>query len=282
MKAALSDAREMAALGVDLLEVHLDLEDLPRRRKAVASTFVDIRRQQGHDLIVHAPEFMMTGAGPALVDLSAAGEAVRSLSLSTLEATIDLAEEIEAHLIVAHPGGIMSDTGVTGTGEGLDRLIGSLDRLRERARGAGVLMTVENMPWFYHHKPLGGGESQRWESSIMVGPDDMDVLAPHVDGMTLDVSHGFLHSPEGGMEVIEEFLRKHGKRVLHLHLSDALPPDHEGLQVGQGSVDFMAVFEAFRGREVTAIPEIMGGHRGGGLSFRRALEELRRMEASLH
>ena len=281
MKAALSDARQMATLGVDLLEVHLDLEDLPRRRKAVVSTFLDIRGQQGHDLIVHAPEFMMTGAGPALVDLSAASEVVRSLSLSTLEATIDLAEEIDAHLIVAHPGGILSDTGVPGTGEGLDRLIGSLDLLRERARGAGVLITVENMPWFYHHKPLGGGEPQRWESSIMVGPDDMDVLTPHVDGMTLDVSHGFLHSPEGGMEVIEGFLRKHGKRVLHLHLSDALPPDHEGLQVGQGSVDFMAVFEAFRGREVTAIPEIMGGHRGGGLSFRRALEELRRMEASL-
>lgn len=281
VKAALSDAHVMAALGVDLLEVHLDLEDLPRRRKAVVSTFREIRDQQGHDLVVHAPEFMMTGAGPTLVDLSSVDEALRSLSLSTLEATIDLAEGIEAHLIVAHPGGIMPDPREAGTGEGLDRLVGSFDHLRERARDAGVLITVENMPWFYHHKPIGGGELQRWESSIMVGPDDMDVLAPHVDGMTLDVSHGFLHSPEGGMEVIEGFLRRHGKRVLHLHLSDALPPDHEGLQVGQGSVDFKAVFEAFRGREVTAIPEIMGGHRGGGLSFIRALEELRNMEASL-
>jgi N-acetylneuraminate synthase len=281
VKAALSDAHEMASLGVDLLEVHLDLEDLPRRTKAVASTFSDIRRQQGHGLVIHAPEFMMTGAGPALVDLSAADEAVRSLSLSALEATIDLAEEIEAHLIIAHPGGIMPDPDAEGTGVGMNRLVGSLDCLREKARDKGSLLTIENMPWFYHHKPLGGGESQRWESSLMVGPDDMDILAPHVDGMTLDVSHGFLHSPSGGMEVIDGFLRKHGERVLHLHLSDALPPDHEGLQIGQGSVDFMAVFEAFRGREVTAIPEIMGGHRGGGLSFRRALEELRGMEASL-
>jgi sugar phosphate isomerase/epimerase len=83
------------------------------------------------------------------------------------------------------------------------------------------------------------------------------------------------------MEVINVFLEKHRDRILHLHLSDALPPDHEGLQIGEGSVDIGMVIEAFRGREVTAVPEIMGGHRGGGISFKRALEMLRRIEADL-
>jgi len=281
VKAAFKDARVMADLGVDLLEVHLGLEDLPRHRRMLVETFQAIRRDSGHDLVVHAPEFMMTGAGPSLVDLSSADDALRSLSVTTLEATIDLSEDLEAGLIVAHPGGVMPTVRKGDGSGGLDRLVDTMDHLRGRARDSGTLMTVENMPWYYHHRPMGGGEVQRWESTIMVGPDDMDVLAPHVDGMTLDVSHGYLHSPSGGMEVIDGFIARHGDRILHLHLSDAHPPDHEGLQVGEGLVDMDRIMRAFKGRQVTAIPEIMGGHRGGGLSFRRALEELRRIEADL-
>ena len=43
----------------------------------------------------------------------------------------------------------------------------------------------------------------------------------------------------------------------------------------------LAILTAFKDRNVTAVPEIMGGHMGGGISFRRALEELRQLEASL-
>ena len=281
MKAALNDAQVMANLGVDLLEVHLGLEDLPRHRRRLVDAFQAIRREKGHDLVVHAPEFMMTGSGPSLVDLSSVDDALRSLSVTTMEATIDLSEDLEAGLIVAHPGGILPTVEPGDGSEGLDRLVATLDHLRDRARDAGTLLTVENMPWFYHHKPVGGGETQRWESSLLVHPDDMDVLASHVDGMTLDVSHGYLHSPRGGMEIIDGFIERHIGRILHLHLSDALPPDHEGLQVGEGLVDMERVMRVFRGRDVTAVPEIMGGHRSGGLSFQRALAELRRIEADM-
>lgn len=281
MKASFRDAHVMAGLGVDLLEVHLDVEDLPRHLDQVVGTFTDLRREAGLDLVVHAPEFMMTGAGPSLVDLASTDESIRSLSVTTIEAALDLARELDSHLIVVHPGGIVPTAGQGDGPAGLDRLVHTLDRLGDVARDHGTLLTLENMPWFYHHKPVGGGEAQRWESSLLVGPDDMDILAPHVDGMTLDVSHGYLHSPQGGMEVIDAFIDRHLERILHLHLSDAKPPDHEGLQVGEGDVDMESVLRAFRGLDVTAVPEIMGGHRGGGLSFRRALEELRGIEASI-
>lgn len=271
----------MAELEVDLLEVHLGPEDLPRRGARVVETFNAIRRELGHDLVVHAPEFMMTGAGPSLVDLASPDEAIRSLSVSALEATLAMAKEVGAILLVVHPGGITPTVDELDPGEGLDILVDELDHLHDHSIEAGILMTVENMPWYYHHKPLDGGEAQRWESTIMVGPDDMDVLAPHVDGMTLDVSHAFLHDPSGGMDAIEGFLDRHLDRILHLHLSDALPPDHEGLQIGEGLVDMEKVIRSFRGRQVTAVPEIMGGHRGGGLSFQRALKELRRIESTI-
>ncbi len=281
VKAALKDAWAMAGLEVDLLEVHLEPEDLPRRLDRVIETFGAIREELGHDLVVHAPEFMMTGAGLSLVDLASPDEAIRSLSVSTLEATLAMAREVGAILLVVHPGGITPNVDELDPGEGLDLLVGELDHLHDHASEAGVMMAVENMPWFYHHKPLDGGDVQRWESTIMVGPDDMDVLAPHVDGMTLDVSHGYLHDPAGGMDAIDGFLDRHLERVLHLHLSDALPPDHEGLQIGEGMVDMERVIRSFHGRQVTAVPEIMGGHRGGGLSFQRALKELRKIESNV-
>ncbi len=277
----MADATVMAGLDVDLLEVHIGPEDLPRRRRALLDTFSRLRHDMGHDLVVHAPEFMMTGAGPSLVDLASPDQALRSLSMTTLEATIELAREMEALLLVTHPGGITPDAGADNAGIGPDLLIESLDHLHDQASDAMVKLTVENMPWFYHHRPLEGGESQRWESTLLVEPSDMDVLAPHVDGMTLDISHAYLHHPAGGMEAIEGFVSQHLERILHLHISDALPPDHEGLQVGEGSVDMDFVIRTFRGRDVTAIPEIMGGHRGGGLSFRRALRELRAIEARI-
>ncbi len=37
------------------------------------------------------------------------------------------------------------------------------------------------------------------------------------------------------------------------------------------------VLRALKGRDVTAVPEVIGGHRLGGRGFKRALEVLRRM-----
>ena len=51
--------------------------------------------------------------------------------------------------------------------------------------------------------------------------------------------------------------------------------------MGEGAVDFDAVLRAFLGSDVSAVTEIMGGHRGGGIGFRRALEELRRIGSNI-
>jgi N-acetylneuraminate synthase len=282
VKAALGDAREMAALDVELLEVHLGLEDVPRRTEALVSTFNAIRSERGLDILVHAPEFMGPQSCPSLVDLASPDEGTRALSVELLGRTIDLAHSLGSPLMVAHPGGVaLEELAASSHDEGLERLERSLGPLRDRARDAGVLLTLENMPWFYFVKHEEGAAPERrghrWVSTILVGPDDMDHLRDHVDGLTLDVSHGFLHEPAGGMAAIDGFLSRHGPRVLHLHLSDALPPDNEGLQIGEGCVDIASVLRALRGRDVTAVPEVIGGHRLGGRGFKRALEALRRM-----
>ena len=285
VKAALGDASAMAGLDIEFLEVHLGIDDLARRRDPLVATFGRIRREHGLGMVVHAPEFMGTIAHPVLVDLASPDAAVRRLSVGLLERTLDLAQAIEASLVVAHPGGIVPCAGATrpggDDGGGVGRLHGSLERLRDVAGEAGVAITVENMPWFYNVKAgeatPGAGASERWESTLLVEPEGFDPLMDVVDGLTLDVSHGFLHSPEGGMGAIEGFIARHGRRVMHLHLSDAKPPDHEGLQLGEGSVDVRSVVRAFAGRDIGAVPEVLGGHRRDGLGFARALEVLRTM-----
>ncbi len=281
VKASRTDADVMAAMDVELLEVHMGLDDPTRFREDMVNTFLDVRREWGHDLVVHAPEFMRVTGTATLVDPSSADDDLRRLSVRMLETTLKFAAEVEATSIVTHPGGILPSSDDPRTEGATGRLRGSMVGLRDMAHDLGVSITLENMPWFYIRKAQDGGPDQRWESTVLVHPGDADPLVGIVDGLTLDVSHGYLHSPSGGMEVIEGFVERHGDRIVHLHLSDALPPDHEGLQIGEGNVDFPWVLAAFKGRDVTAVPEILGGHMGGGLSFRRALEELRTIQASL-
>ncbi len=281
VKAALTDAWVMAEMDVDLLEVHIGLEDLSHRGESMLKTFRGIRSELGHDLIVHAPEFMMVTGKAALVDPSSSDDGLREMATQMLAAAIRFAGDVDANMVIVHPGGIYPSTEGSMARGGIGRLAGSLGELGDLAGENGVAITLENMPWFYHRKPVDGGQTQRWESTILVNPEDAGPLMGLVDGLTLDVSHGDLHSPAGGMDVVEGFIKAHGDHIRHLHLSDALPPDHEGLQIGEGNVDFATILTAFKDRKVTAVPEIMGGHMGGGISFRRALEELRQLEASL-
>jgi sugar phosphate isomerase/epimerase len=280
VKAALNDARKMSTLDVELVEVHLLVEDLARRRSSLVEMFREVRGEWGHDIVVHAPEFMPSPGEPILVDLSSLDRSVRQMSIASLEASIAFAQEVEACLIVTHPGGIHPSVNDPAADGGLDRLVASLETVQDEARDANVLLTLENMPWFYHKKPAGDGKMERWLSTILVKPSDAEILVQACDGLTLDVSHGYLHSPKGGMEVIKGFIDDHVDHIRHVHLSDALPPDHEGLQVGEGAVDFSYILGTFKGMDVSAVPEIMGGHMGGGISFKRALEELRRIESS--
>ena len=90
VKASLNDAEAMAGMEVELLEVHLRPEDLPRHRDAIVTTFRDIRSRTGHDLVVHAPEFMLVPGGPMLLDPSSPDPALRQMALANLEGTIDL------------------------------------------------------------------------------------------------------------------------------------------------------------------------------------------------
>jgi N-acetylneuraminate synthase len=62
--------------------------------------------------------------------------------------------------------------------------------------------------------------------------------------------------------------------VSHLHLSDASGLDGEGLQVGEGTIDWVKFFQIAKDYRGTMIPEIWRGHQRGGEGFIIAINRL--------
>lgn len=74
----------------------------------------------------------------------------------------------------------------------------------------------------------------------------------------------------------KDFLAKIGKYAAHLHIVDAENIDGEGLQIGDGLIDFGMVGEVL-GRvapKAPFIPEIWQVHKNNGMGFWSALEKL--------
>ena len=65
----------------------------------------------------------------------------------------------------------------------------------------------------------------------------------------------------------------------HLHIADSEGVDGEGLQIGEGEIDFPALAEYLQKTAPNAsfIPEIWQGHKNEGEGFWVALEELERL-----
>ena len=93
--------------------------------------------------------------------------------------------------------------------------------------------------------------------------------------MCLDVSHSklacnrFNHS-------FQEFIEKVGTYTAHIHMGDAKGVDGEGLQIGDGELDFSALAAGLTKHAPNAsfIPEVWQGHKNEGEGFWIALERL--------
>jgi len=73
-----------------------------------------------------------------------------------------------------------------------------------------------------------------------------------------------------------EFTKKVAPFVAHMHIADAKGVDGEGLQIGDGEIDWLAFIEVIDTiiPEATFIPEIWQGHKNGGEGAWKALEIL--------
>ncbi len=244
----------------DILEFHMSFEDADHDFKI--KTF-------DKALIVHAPELFRNDN---LLDLCSTNEEKRELSVSNLQKIIDVTHRLKAHFrdgrvyIITHVGGFSMDEPVIEKHELLANLDKSLGELRE----GETEIIIENMPplpWLF------GG--QRYHN-IFVSPDEIVAFCEKTGRkLCFDTSHAALASNYLGLS-FAEYTRKVLPYVVHLHISDAVGVDGEGLQIGEGDIDFDELFGILKDCDAPFVPEVWMGHKFGAEGFWRALERLSR------
>ena len=70
-----------------------------------------------------------------------------------------------------------------------------------------------------------------------------------------------------------------GPYSAHLHIADAKGTNDEGLQIGEGEIDFPALAEWLCKAcpDISFIPEIWQGHKNNGEGFWKAMDRLEKV-----
>ncbi|PSO15975.1 acetylneuraminic acid synthetase [Bradyrhizobium sp. MOS003] len=250
----------------DIIEFHLSYSDMERDPAAYLSGSYDL------GFVVHAPELF---AGSKLMDLATPDEALRRYSLEQTQAVIDITRGLKKYFpktkrppIVANIGGFTMDEPLPPEAKA--------ERYRIFAQSLteldmdGVELTPQTMAPFPWH--FGGQRHQ----NIFIFPDESAAFcAKHDLRMCVDISHTKLAANHFGFNFAQG-LAQLGPHTAHLHFGDAKGLDGEGLQIGEGEIDFDEIGKVLRKHAPTAsfIPEIWQGHKNMGEGFWTALERL--------
>ncbi|WP_225136936.1 MULTISPECIES: N-acetylneuraminate synthase family protein [Bradyrhizobium] len=250
----------------DIIEFHLSYSDMERDPAAYLSGTYDL------GFVVHAPELF---AGSKLMDLATPDEALRRYSLEQTQAVIDITRGLKKFFpntkrppIVANIGGFTMDEPLPPEEKaGRYRIFAqSLTELDME----GVELTPQTMAPFPWH--FGG---QRHQNIFIFPEESAAFCAKHGLRMCVDISHTKLAANHFGFDFAQG-LAQLGPHTAHLHFGDAKGLDGEGLQIGEGEIDFDEIGQVLRKHAPTAsfIPEIWQGHKNMGEGFWTALERL--------
>lgn len=217
---------------------------------------------------IHAPE----QKGHNLVDLSARTEEDRHRAVRIIQNVIDKTKsEIKPYFetdlppIVIHPGGVTADhmdrDAIPEMNRALKQSMSELD-------GDGVRLLLENMPplpWIY------GG--QQYHNNFMAADEIAEYCEDTGQRICYDISHAKLWCNYADVDLYE-----HAKTLRpytdYLHVADAAGIDGEGLQIGEGEVDFERLAPLYDDFDGPIITEIWRGHERRGEGFKKAASRL--------
>ena len=251
-----NDFRTMLPYAPRLFEFHFTDKDLD---ETYPGDDLDMQ------LVVHAPEFW----GNHLVDLCAFDDDHRRASVALIQRAVGVTREMAPHFsgtpkMIVHPGAASLDHPI----QDRQRLYDNLRRSIEDLEFDGVELLLENLPprpWYF------GGQ---WLTNAFM---DIYEIRDFIVSMGLktcyDTSHHKLYCNWANVDFYEQ-VEAILPYVSHLHLSDASGIDGEGLQIGEGAIDWVKFFQLTKSYHGTMIPEIWRGHQRGGEGFFIAINRL--------
>ena len=260
----------------DFLEFHFSYKDLDL---PVAEVFAPYTDGLPMGFTTHSPDLF---AGDFLLNLASEDDAHWERSIRELQRVVDTTREMQQHftrgadakadaegpVIVASLGGFTTDAFVSpAEREAMyARVAAGLARIDD----SGVRLCAQTLPpypWY-----MGG----QLYCNLFVDPRDTAEFAErHGRRLCFDVSHTKLSANYLGMSFADatDLLAPHSE---HLHLVDATGVDGEGVQVGDGEIDWAVLAQQLETMSpgVSFIPEIWQGHVNDGEGFWIALERL--------
>lgn len=261
------DFREYAArIQPDLWEFHLSYSDMDLN----PADYLDKTYEAG--LVVHAPELF---SGSRLMDLATPDDDYRKTSIRETQRVIDITRNLKRHFpntprpcIVANIGGFTMDAPLPRA-----EIQGYYERFAQSLKELdmeGVELTPQTMAPFPWH--FGG---QRYQN-LFVNIDEIVEWCGKLNlRMCYDISHSRLTCNHFEADFYS-FSERIAPITAHLHLGDAKGVNGEGLQIGDGDIDFARLGRILQQGcpSATFIPEIWQGHKNGGEGFWIALERL--------
>lgn len=253
-------------INADLFEFHFSYSDLDLEVENYLSGTYSC------GFVVHAPELF---SGSRLMDLASTDDDYRHFSISETQRVINITRSLKQYfpltncpMIVANIGGFSMDEMVP-----KDQLADLYSRFAQSLAMLdmdGVELIPQTMAPFPWH--FGG---QRFQN-LFVHVDECLEWCEKLDlRMCFDVSHSHLMSYHFNVDFYE-FAEKIAPITAHLHIGDASGANGEGIQLGDGDIDFERLASILNKHcpNASFIPEIWQGHKNGGEGFWLALDRL--------
>lgn len=264
----MTDIHEVLPCNSDFVEIHLSDSDVLENRLS-DQTF-------DRDLVVHCPEYNKD----LLIDLSSMDETKRKLSVAFFNQCLDHARDLKKLFrnkdqrvkIVIHPGGMNMEYPLL---EHKDRLYANLHKSLKELNDDGLELLVENMPgspWYF------GGT---WHHASFMDADEIVKFSKDTGyGIVFDTSHAALYCNQYKKD-FAKYVETIMPVVKYLHISDGARYNGEGLQIGDGTIDFKMLLGHAVKTDLWVLPEIWQGHKFGGEGFRIAMKSLKKIDPRL-
>ena len=250
----------------DMFEFHLSYSDMEMDIENYLSGTYD------SGFVVHAPELFK---GSHLMDLATPDAEYRKISMRETQRVIDITRKLKRYFpkeqkpqIVANIGGFSMDAPFPENAKEAyySQFFNSLKELD--AEGVEIIpQTMAPFPWHF------GG--QRYQNIFVNADEIVFYCQKHDMRMCFDVSHSMLTCNHFKYDFYE-FAEKLAPFTAHIHMGDAKGLNGEGLQIGDGEIDFVrlgAILNKYC-PEASFIPEIWQGHKNNGEGFWIALDRL--------